>query len=216
VTISPREQRHRERMLKVQRQRELSAKTKPPSRNVRTINNVDPYAVLAGICKSHGMLSLIEANTLIETARTLPFGALAVVIGAACGTATIALLMARPDIEVVSIDLVDAITERFHARELGFSARLTQIQDNSYTIEWDGPQVDLLFVDGCHTYDCVKKDIAAWLPRMKPDGVVCFHDYGTDDSMWLYVKRAVDEDMAGQEQIYQVGCSIAFSLGAKQ
>lgn len=118
--------------------------------------------------------------------------------------------------EVVSIDLVDAITERFHARELGFSARLTQIQDNSYTIEWDGPQVDLLFVDGCHTYDCVKKDIAAWLPRMKPDGVVCFHDYGIDDGMWLDVKRAVDEDMIGQEQIYQVGCSIAFSLGAKK
>lgn len=52
--------------------------------------------------------------------------------------------------------------------------------------------IRLLFVDGSHTYEGVKGDIEAWLPRVAPGGVVVFDDYFGTKPAWG-VRRAVDE-----------------------
>ncbi len=36
---------------------------------------------------------------------------------------------------------------------------------------------DSIFIDGDHSYDSVKADIEAWSPKLKPDGILCGHDY---------------------------------------
>jgi predicted O-methyltransferase YrrM len=52
--------------------------------------------------------------------------------------------------------------------------------------------VRLLFVDGSHTYEGVRGDIEAWLPRVIPGGVIVFDDYFGTKPTWG-VRRAVDE-----------------------
>lgn len=48
-----------------------------------------------------------------------------------------------------------------------FDAARAQIVDGS---------VDLLHIDGFHTYDAVKADLEGWLPKLSPAGVVMLHD----------------------------------------
>ena len=55
--------------------------------------------------------------------------------------------------------------------------------------------VDMVFLDGGHTYEEVKADIAAWEPKVTK--IICGHDYS-----WPDVKRAVDERL-GAVEVYQ-------------
>jgi len=50
---------------------------------------------------------------------------------------------------------------------------------------------DLVFIDADHSYDSVKKDILAWLPKVKRGGVLCGHDYGNPEHGG--VEKAVKE-----------------------
>lgn len=40
----------------------------------------------------------------------------------------------------------------------------------------NGVQLDLLFIDGDHTYEGVKRDFEMYSPLVKPGGIVAFHD----------------------------------------
>lgn len=48
--------------------------------------------------------------------------------------------------------------------------------------------VDFIMLDGDHSYEAVRADIAAWLPKMKPGSVMSGDDY-----LWPGVKRAAHE-----------------------
>ena len=54
---------------------------------------------------------------------------------------------------------------------------------------WFRPDsVDLLYVDGNHEYDWVRKDLAWWYPKVRTGGILC-----GDDAFFEGVKRATRE-----------------------
>jgi len=43
--------------------------------------------------------------------------------------------------------------------------------------QFEDASLDFVYIDGDHTYDYVKGDIAAWWPKVKPGGILSGHDY---------------------------------------
>lgn len=52
--------------------------------------------------------------------------------------------------------------------------------------------LDFVFVDADHSYEACKKDIQAWLPKVKPGGIMTGHDLD-----WPTVRQAVEEIFKG-------------------
>ncbi len=56
--------------------------------------------------------------------------------------------------------------------------------------------LDFAFIDADHSYEGCAADIAAWLPKLKSDGILCGHDYENTEHPEFGVSRAVDEFVA--------------------
>lgn len=51
------------------------------------------------------------------------------------------------------------------------------------SLSWDGAKnyednsIDFVFIDAAHDYESVTKDLNAWYPKLKKDGIIAGHDY---------------------------------------
>lgn len=65
--------------------------------------------------------------------------------------------------------------------------------------------LDFVFIDGDHSYEGCRRDIAAWRPCLKDHGLLCGHDYESADHRLEGVTRAVDELAAENQWIVETG-----------
>lgn len=73
------------------------------------------------------------------------------------------------------------------------SGKIVPIRMNSESaakmLKKNGVKFSMIFIDGGHTYEEVKKDIEMWKDLLTDDGLFCGHDYNA----WIGVNQAVDE-----------------------
>jgi len=154
------------------------------------INNVNELNVLM---EGHAYLQNSEIPLLARYARLAT--KTIVEIGAAYGaSSSIFLLHSNKDTGVYSIDpfITDSMTpfratkekcEKNVRRILSTFKKLNRlsswhlITDYSYNVskKWKKP-IDMIFIDGDHHYEAVKRDFEDWVPHVRSGGFVLFHD----------------------------------------
>jgi len=142
---------------------------------------VVPYTLLATI------VSAVRPKKIFET-------------GTFRGVAALTMALNAPEAEVYTLDLpeeystaeVETLSKgdkewvRLSRTSIGFAfaghpagARIHQLRGNSIT--FDPPaflsDTDLCFIDGGHSYECVKADTETALKILSPNGVIVWDDY---------------------------------------
>ena len=159
-----------------------------------------------------GWLRLPDAHFLYDAARTGRGEGVIVEIGSAFGRSTIFLARGSMDAgreRVIAIDPhtgFELNSPDSSSPRAEFEANLTAhgvrhhvdlIPTTSHAAAQDevAQPIRLLFIDGLHDYEAVALDIADWVPRVVPDGIILFDDYVNPDPRFG-VRRAVDELVA--------------------
>jgi hypothetical protein len=74
------------------------------------------------------------------------------------------------DEDVFSV--VEAVTAKYYSNH----AKLIRMTFDEAATLFEDESIDLLHIDGLHTYEAVLNDYETWLPKLAPNGVILFHD----------------------------------------
>ena len=149
-----------------------------------------------------GWTGTLEGRSLYSLARDGPGEGAIVEIGSASGRSTICLARgskAAGRERVYAVDLhIRGTLRAFERNVRRFGVDdwvVTVVAPSDAVADVPADPVRLLFVDGSHTYERVRGDIEAWLPRVVRGGVLVFDDYFGTKPGWG-VRPAVDELVA--------------------
>lgn len=104
------------------------------------------------------------------------------------------------DIFTVFNNNMAPVADYVNAIRLDSVAASAQYEDNS---------LDFVFIDGDHSYAGCKRDILAYLPKMKPNSILAGHDYGWTpeirQAVWdVFGENAYDDPWGGGCFILQI------------
>jgi predicted O-methyltransferase YrrM len=144
-------------------------------------------------CIAHEVSKLEPGQTYLE-------------IGVARGvSSTIACLWAKEGVKVKGIDIINWADREQKMKGIlnhfGKNLDMWEFLEGESQIMakyWKGGMIDLLFIDGDHTYEGVLKDIISWLPWVKKGGTIMFDDYNDKTG----VKQAII-DTIKDHSLYQ-------------
>jgi hypothetical protein len=92
-------------------------------------------------------------------------------------------------------DVMNDVREHNETYYKSFSYLLRTSFDGART-QFTNDTIDLLHLDGLHTYDAVRHDFENWLPKVKPGGIVLLHDIAVrhaDFGVWQLWEQVAAE-----------------------
>lgn len=90
-------------------------------------------------------------------------------------------------------DIFNRVMEHNEANYSGFS-HLLKTEFSQALLSFNDNTIDLLHIDGFHTYQAIKKDFESWLPKLSDKGIILFHDINVREKdfgvyqLWAEVK----------------------------
>lgn len=138
-----------------------------------------PTSIITGV---PGWETPEEQRALLKYARLVPINGTILEVGAEYGmSASIFCKGADPSVSIHSVDLMPLekwAKYRENLGESGFTGRTHEVHLDSKSArrEWGSAPIDLLFIDGDHSFTGATEDIQLWVPLVKPGGIVVFHD----------------------------------------
>lgn len=148
-----------------------------------------------------GFMTQREVWLLRTIAHSLDVPPKIVNIGAGAGTSGLAFVESRPDATVWTVDISEGgplgglQNERNAFEGTGLKLPYQILDDSKHAGKvWKNGLVDIVCIDGDHSYEGCKGDIEAWISRVSADGWMLFHDYGRD--VWPQVVAAVNDTLA--------------------
>ena len=161
-----------------------------------------------------GWLTDEEEKQLIRYALEVPPEGVIVEIGSEYGRSAGAFLLScDPTVKVASVDLFPTdhpvvgdlrVTFESNLVEAGYQdANRVAFRASSEVVaaRWKGP-IDLLFIDGDHTYEGASRDIKVWSGYVRPKGLMLIHDVANGPKshpLHFEVLRAVNELVSEDE-----------------
>ena len=163
-----------------------------------------------------GWVMQYELQILIKYASKINNGII-LDIGTAMGRSSVTLALASPTSTIHTIDdynnwytreerteslmefqmrhnklIVSGLEDFDRINKTDLTKRINFIIDDSRKYVWNNGEIDLLFIDGGHSYDTVKSDYERFSPFVKKGGVIICHDYNMPEPEWQ-VKKYLDE-----------------------
>ncbi|MBW2046851.1 MAG: class I SAM-dependent methyltransferase [Deltaproteobacteria bacterium] len=182
--------------------------------------------LLFSLLRAEGVSSYIENEFLFKCACNGYGKGLIVEIGSFKGRSTIALALgskAKGREKVYAVDPLDDL----RIRELFIkNVKQAEVEDYvipNYTTSEEAVRnfnsaVRLLFIDGSHKYQDVKKDILLWKDYLIDGGIILMHDYLPKDHPFHLpdVNRAVDELIINSDDFIVEGCIDSILFASKK
>jgi predicted O-methyltransferase YrrM len=202
---------------------------------VNVVNLPPPsQGILDKIMSVEGGITAQEAQLLYTAAQTVKDGCI-VEVGSYLGRSTAALALgtcAGFNVPVYAVDPHESyrgilggnfgpadrtvFMQNMLRLEITDVVRMVNLSSEYITGSWPDV-VGLLWIDGDHRYKAVKRDLACWMPHLRPNATVVFHD-ATDPRIGpLHVidellataqwerDNAVDKTVALQRRLYRPG-----------
>lgn len=152
-------------------------------------------------------IGTFDGNTTLQMALNAPAGAVVHTIDLPPDAPATSQPIAAADVAFVD----DPGKARRKYQGTPVEAKVVQHLGDSTAFDFaaftrDGP-IDLAFVDGGHSYECVRSDTENVLRHLAPGGAVLWHDF---TPLWSGVYRYLNELAAKHELVHIRGTSLAY------